>query len=456
MTHLGKPAALAGGAAAGSAVASNRKSTDVPKVEEPTRTISSDSEEDAAAKKRKSRSVSRNKRTSIFGKLLEKKDEHEIKKDIKKEDKAEAKEEKKEEKEEAKEEKVAAAATEGETAAVVAPLDAEAIGEITFTPFFCRTLTNLSGIASRVHDAPVETAEPTIATEATSAPLVEKTDKPRPTKRNSLFGSFFEKVRSPATEKKESEVGPIVPPKDTIVSAEAPQIPGPTTETTIESPATAEPVVEAPATTVPETEAAKIETPAASSTLTPRKEKESFFGGMMNKVRAKSPANLNRSAKTEPPAVPPKTEESVVASTTEEPVVAATTAEEPAAVEPVAATTTEEPIVDATNRPKENRRRSFFGGLSTKAEGLFRKPSQAQHSKEVKKEENVTPSTLEKSEEQAATEPTATEEVATEAPATETAARETEQPHSIGDVPAEAITVGQAHSSSNPTVSAAA
>lgn len=311
--------------------------------------------------------------------------------------------------------------------------------------------------ASRVHDAPVEGVEPVVATEETPAPVAEKVEKPRPAKRNSLFGSFFEKVRSPTTEKKESEVGPVVPPKDTIVSAEAPQIPEPTTETTIESPATAEPVVDAPVVAAPETEA-KTETPAASSTLTPRKEKESFFGGMINKVRAKSPANLHRSAKTEEaPAVPPKTEEPVVAST-EEPIAAEPiTAEEPAVVEPTTAaatttTTTEEPVTDVTSRPKESRRKSFFGGLSTKAEGLFRKPSQVNHSKEVKKEETAAPA-LEPTEEQAVAEPTATEEAATtEAPATETAAVEHEQPQSIGDVSGDAITVGQA----NHTVSAAA
>ncbi|GAB7348455.1 hypothetical protein MBLNU459_g6872t1 [Dothideomycetes sp. NU459] len=444
VAHLGKPAALAGGVAAGSAVASHRKSTEVAKAEEPARAVSSDSDEDAAAKKSKSRSASRNKRNSIFGKFLEKKDEHETKKEIKKEEKAEAKEEKKEEKEEAKAEK--AAEKEGEPAvAATAPLDAEAV-------------------AARVHDAPVETAEPTTATatDAAAVPAVEKAEKPKPSKRNSIFGSFFEKVRSPTTEKKESEVGPVVPPKDTVVSDEAPQIPEPATETTaLDGAAVEEPVVEAPATTVPETEtktetAAPVAAPAAASTLTPRKEKESFFGGIVNKVRAKSPANLNRSAKTEEaPVVPPKSEERVAAAAPEEPVTAAApiaAAEEPVAAETAAAPVTEEPVTDATNKGtfKESRRKSFLG--------LFRKPSQAVHgSKEAKKEENVTPAAAEKTDESAVTEPAATEETAaaaTEAPA---AAIETkaEEPSSIGDVVPEAVTVGQAHSS-NPTVSATA
>lgn len=62
--------------------------------------------------------MSRGKRASIFGKMLEKKDEHDIKREEKKEEKAEAKEEKKLEKE-------AEAGAVGGAAA----LDAHAIGE---------------------------------------------------------------------------------------------------------------------------------------------------------------------------------------------------------------------------------------------------------------------------------------------------------------------------------------
>ena len=127
---------MIGGAAP--AVASARKSVDTPKVQEPARagSSSSSSDEEAARKKKnQSRSVSRGKRSSIFGNFLNKKEEHETKKEIKKEEKEEAKEEKKE----AEESK--SAAPVAETEPVVAPLDAQAIGMSTYIAFAAQYLS---------------------------------------------------------------------------------------------------------------------------------------------------------------------------------------------------------------------------------------------------------------------------------------------------------------------------
>jgi len=63
---------------------------------------------------------------------------------------------------------------------------------------------------------------------------------PKPSKRNSLFGSLFNKVSSPSQEKTEKEVGPTVPVKETEtapVSAVAPQLADPV-DTTVSKPVT--------------------------------------------------------------------------------------------------------------------------------------------------------------------------------------------------------------------------
>ena len=65
--------------------------------------------------------------------------------------------------------------------------------------------------------------EPTAATITPEVPKEETKpaveEKPKPTKRGSIFGSFVEKLKSPTTEKKESEVGPAPPAKEPEVCA---------------------------------------------------------------------------------------------------------------------------------------------------------------------------------------------------------------------------------------------
>ena len=164
---------------------------------------------------------------------------------------------------------------------------------------------------------------------------------------------------------------------------------------------------------------------------------------MMNKVRAKSPANVNRSAtKTEEaPVVPTKTEETTI-PTVEEPTVAAPTTTEAATLdEPVG-----ESAATTATTPKEGRRKSYFGGSGNKISSIFRKPSQAVRGNKEAKKENVTPAAEETT--------TATEApvVASEVPST---AESKVEEHKPVDAATEASTVGREHQSS-PAVPAAA
>lgn len=396
---LAKPAAVAGGFAA---VAAGRKSTEAPKSDAPVSAESTTSPETGVATKIKSRSASRgNKRNSFFGTFLNKKEDHDAKK------------------EEAEE----APLGESTIEAAPAPLDAEAVAT--------RAVTEpvQDNVVPDTAVAPIE--------EQVAASGSAKRPQP-PSKRSSIFGSFFEKVRSPAQEKKESDVAPVVPLKDTVVSAEPPVIPEPSTGT--------DPTIEAPAeNTAVETIAPTTEEAASKPEVaTPKREKESFFGMLSSKVRAKSPAAERSAAKSdEAPAVPPKTDE-VVASAAEEPV---TVSDAPAAVEAPAVVEAPAEVSTATpepaSTPKESRRKSYFGA----PQAFIRKASQAVRGNKEAKKENVTPAAEEKS---ASTETPAVTEAT---PAGETVATpaetKTEQLEPVGDVVPEAV-----HSA--PVVSAAA
>lgn len=70
---------------------------------------------------------------------------------------------------------------------------------------------------------PASTATEVVPTATTTT----REQAPKPSKRNSLFGSLFNKVSSPSHEKAEKDVVPVVPAKDTEttpVSSVAPQI----------------------------------------------------------------------------------------------------------------------------------------------------------------------------------------------------------------------------------------
>ena len=123
--------------------------------------------------------------------------------------------------------------------------------------------------------------EPTAETAATetkpSAATASRDNAPKPSKRNSIFGSFFGKkdVTSPTKE----EAAPIVPAKDvepTAVSATAPQLEDPVSTTT------------RPTETVPTTTAGKLDTtvastPATKQNVSPSATKGGIFGFMKQK-----------------------------------------------------------------------------------------------------------------------------------------------------------------------------
>ncbi|KAF2089136.1 hypothetical protein K490DRAFT_72753 [Saccharata proteae CBS 121410] len=399
LEKLGKPAAV-GAASTGKTESAPKKSTELKPTDDAARQNSSSSEEGAKkeskGKKSKSRSVSR-KRQSLFGGLLGKKEEHDVKKDEKKEEKAEEKEAK----EEAKEEKAEEEAAKAEGTA--APLEAETV-------------------ASRAIDAPVEEATPAEG-EAAVVPPVETAEekntmeKPKPAKRASLFGNFFEKVRSPASEKKESEVAPVVPPKDGEAVAAEPLVTDSTAPAI--SAAVGEPVV-------PAAEEPKVEEP--------NKEKKGFFG-KFNK-EPKSPSAESPLAAEEAPVAAP--------------------------VEGEAAATNGAAV--ATPETKQEKRKSFFGNFGKKSEGetegeskpsklggLFRNPSKAVKGNKEKKEANAPAKVDETTEPTEESKEAAPETAAaTEAPAAEEV-KAVEEPQQL-DMPESAV--GQA--SQTPAVHAAA
>lgn len=165
--------------------------------------------------KSKSRSQSR-KRASIFGNLLGKREEHDEKKAVKQEEKAEDKELK----QELREEKHGNLQSSAEPA----PLDAVAIAErVLGAP-----VVPVEGSTTVV--AVDEPAQP-IAVEpgVDSSNTVNRDNAPKPNKRNSLFGGFFNKreTGSPTLERSEKDVGPTPPLKDTeptLASAPTPQL----------------------------------------------------------------------------------------------------------------------------------------------------------------------------------------------------------------------------------------
>lgn len=248
------------------------------------------------------------------------------------------------------------------------------------------------------------------ASETDATPVaVAPQEKPAVKKRTSIFGNFVEKLKSPTTEKKEHElVAPPPPAKDTET---IPEVAKPLDEAVVGAPA---PVIAEPTS---EPAAAKTEEKAFS---TPSKEKEHFSFGKLfgSKERSKSPAAADK-------AVEPKVD---AAPQIQDP---ATAVEEPAqplqTVEPVAPVA--ETKVDEET-PKKEKRTSFFGNLSR---SLSKATSGKKESKPVEKKEPA--AAIPEAEETKVEAPVVAEPVETAA----VAPAET----TIGDVPAEAVTVGE-------------
>lgn len=361
------------------------------------------------AAKSKSRSVSR-KRASIFGGLLGKKDKTE---------------EPVAEPEVKKEESVAPQIGETSTTAPIITSDIPATGDELKTE-----ATPAPVVAETAAPAPVETetAAPVVA----PAP-VEKEDKtvekPKPTKRGSIFGSFFEKVKSPSHEKKEADLVPAVEKKEE--TAATPELAKPVEETPAVAPV-AETTTEAPLTEAkldaPKTEAAKP--------VTPVKEKEHFSFGKFfgNKEKAKSPA-------VETPSTLTKAEDAPKVEETPAPVIA--NGVEPAV--PVAETSAApvEEKKEETTAPKKEKRSSIFGSLA-------RTVSKAGGKKESK-EKKEAPATVQESAEPTdkVEAPIVAEEKKEETPVVPA------QQSTIGDVTPESVNVGEAPKSSAPVATTA-
>ncbi|KAF2032035.1 hypothetical protein EK21DRAFT_62070 [Setomelanomma holmii] len=435
---IGKPATLAAATASSS---TPKKSTDatpkaaeteVPAAEASTATVpartgsysssSSDEEKKAKKAKSKSRSASR-KRASIFGGLLGKKDKVEEKVEQKKEEHKAESAASKTEPEVKKDEAPIVPVTEISTTAPVITEDIPKVGEELKTEATPAPVTPVAAEESK----PVESATKT-------------EEKPKPTKRGSIFGTFFEKVKSPTHEKKEHDVVPAVPGKD---AEPTPAASKPLEEAVVAAPASTEPITE-PTTAVKADEAKPVE---SKPTSTPTKEKAHFqFGKFFgSKDRAKSPAATDKTPVSEPSKVDevaPQIEDTTtpVAPKVEESVVAAPATE--AKAEPVVADKKEE-----TTPAKKEKRGSIFGSLT-------RSLSKATKGKEsTPKKETATPTTVPET-----TEPKENKvavPVVEDKEETPAVSAPTENSNSIGDVVPEAVTVGEAPKS-NPTVSTTA
>jgi hypothetical protein len=247
-------------------------------------------------------------------------------------------------------------------------------------------------------------------------------EKPKPTKRASIFGSFFEKVKSPATEKKEAELIPAAPAKDAAV---VPEVQVPAEETVPTTEATSAPIAET-----------KLDAPKAEGKpVTPVKEKEHFSFGKFfgNKEKVKSPM-------TETAPTLPVTEEAPKIEDAAAPAPEVTEVA-PVAEAPKAEAVEEEKKEETPVTAKKEKRSSIFGNL-------VRAASKAGGKKEPKeKKETVAPATVEEASETAAPVAEHKEETVAAAPATEQS--------TIGDVVPEAVTVGEAPKSSAPVATTA-
>ncbi|KAK4888564.1 hypothetical protein LTR27_012572 [Elasticomyces elasticus] len=462
MEKLNKPNLSHGaGVAAGGAAAAVRSKSHAKSTDEPRR-AGSDPEDGTT--KHKSRSASR----GMLGKLTGKKDEVEAKREVKKEEKHEEKEEKKIEKEEAKIEKEAE--KHGETAPVVGSVPV--VGGSTF---------DAPSTAERVLGAPVEEPVAESATPVNGATPMITGDKPKASKRGSIFGrvqSGLGSMMSPTKEKnlKDAELKPQVPPKDAGVSEVAPQIPEPVHEPIID-PVVADhkPLETAEPTVLTNGKSAE----AAKETLDPLTPKTEKKGGFLSGLLAKRERSVSPSANMkdaplkheETPAVPSKQNdlataegmvggaaigEPTISHAIDEPV--APVHDTPAAgldaEKPIVKS--EEPIVPATatdaTSPTANKRQSVLGNFGN----LGRRASKAFGGMKTPKKESSNPlaATEPKTEQSKDIVPDVLEKPIVNGESKHTAAA-SEQPETVGEASPDTIhNIGQAQTT--PTVAASA
>lgn len=279
-----------------------RKSTDKIPTAAKTDASSSDSsraeDKEKKAKERRSRSASR-KRTSLFGSFLGRKEEHDEKKAETEDATTTTTEVPAVKPLETEPTAPAESATKvEESKPAEGSLDGPAVGTLIWRPP-CADLA-LIGPASRVVAAPVvpiaedkpapiakdgeaEAAEAPKTTEPVTSVASSK-EAPKPNKRNSFFDTVFRRrdMASPSEEKKEHDVAPTVPAKDSEIPATAPTLPEPATVTTDKP---SEPIA---ALTPPATNDAAKDKPASAP-------KESFFGRFLRQDKAKTPVCLPQS-----------------------------------------------------------------------------------------------------------------------------------------------------------------
>lgn len=287
--------------------------------------------------------------------------------------------------------------------------------------------------------APIAAA-PVEETKAEEAPAVKTAEeKPKPTKRGSIFGSVFAKLSSPTQEKKEHDIIPAAAPAATKETESTPEASKPLEEAVVAAPATTEATTE-PA--VLKTEEPKpVETKPAVST--PSKEKEHFSFGKLfgSKDRAKSPAATDKVAEPKVDSVAPKIEDPAAPAAVEPvPAVAATETK----VEP---TPVEDKKVEETTPAKKEKKGSFLGSLGR---SLSKATNKNKDSSVKKEKDTVQPATLAEETTEAKTDAPVVEAKKEETPVVAAPAEKT-----IGDVVPEAVTVGEAPKSSPAVASTA-
>ena len=204
-------------------------------------------------------------------------------------------------------------------------------------------------VDAKAEDIPVASTERTEEMPKTTTPSAAAMPA-KPTKRASIFGQFFDRVRTPGHEKKEYEFVPTVSSKDGGDVASPVQEPVATTDSGPVAVATESNTESAAAKDV----IASKETKEGS--LPKKEEKENLLGKFLNRDRSKSPAADSRKEKKD-----------VIV-----PVAASTEASAPSTDVTSAAGTpaTEAPVAATTATPeisKDKRRTSFFGNLGSSA-----------------------------------------------------------------------------------------
>ena len=256
----------------------------------------------AEKKTEKARSQSR-KRQSIFGKFVAKKDEVEEKREVKKDEKAEKKPEKVEEKEENKAEKAEVKEAKKEEKEAMKEQKAEAKEEKREEKGEQKAEKEAEKGIKKEGEAAMPTGtlvhcklrlaysngDTIVNGEAAKTGITTTPTAPKTSKRNSVFGSFFNKKET--AKEKEKDLAPAVPAKDAEpvpVAATAPQIEEPVTtkseEPTMNVTLPTEGTIDTPvaATSAGETMATKT---TATTPDAKEKRRQSFFnlGGKKEK-----------------------------------------------------------------------------------------------------------------------------------------------------------------------------